>query len=341
MSFLYPLFLAGIAAISLPVILHMIRRHTRKRVTFSSLMFLRTTVPRFRNRSKPENLLLLILRCLIICLLAFAFSRPFFEKAGKDTNAKAGRRVVLLIDTSASMKRENLWKQAADQAQSVLNDIKPTDRLCVMCFDKNVRTLSGFDSWSEMDPAQRIPAIKDEINKLSPTWASTNLGNAMISAAEAIEDDEVNDKLAINERQIILISDLQQGSDIDVLNTYEWPENTELIVKPVVAKKTTNAAMQVMSSSNYTTQSDPNEQIRVRITNSSDASAERFQINWADFKPLNASIKPDSIYVPPGQSIVTELPAGPDEVTGRKLILSGDGQDYDNTLYLAQIWCDR
>ena len=45
MNFLYPLFLAGIAAVGLPIVLHMIRRHTRKRVTFSSLMFLRTTVP--------------------------------------------------------------------------------------------------------------------------------------------------------------------------------------------------------------------------------------------------------------------------------------------------------
>ena len=65
MSFLYPLFLAGITAISLPIILHLIRRHTRKRVTFSSLMFLRTTVPRFKNRSRLENLPLLILRCII------------------------------------------------------------------------------------------------------------------------------------------------------------------------------------------------------------------------------------------------------------------------------------
>ncbi len=335
MSFLYPLFLAGIAAISLPIILHMIRRHTRKRITFSSLMFLRTTIPRFKNRSRPENLLLLALRCLIICLLAIAFSRPFLEKPGKDTTAGIGKRVVLLIDTSASMRREDLWKQATDQAQSVLNDLKPTDRLCVMSFDKNTRTLSGFEMWSELEPAQRVTVVKDEISKLSPTWASTNLGNAMISAAEAIEDDEINDKLLINERQVILISDLQQGSDIDALHTYEWPENTELIVKPVVAKKTTNAAMQVMASSNYTTQSDPNEQLRVRITNSSDASAERFQLSWTDFKPLNYSNKPDSIYVPPGESVVTDLPAGPNEVTGRKLLLSGDGQDYDNTLYLA------
>ena len=48
MSLLYPLFLVGIAAVVLPILLHMIRRHTRDRVTFSSLMFLRPSLPRFR-----------------------------------------------------------------------------------------------------------------------------------------------------------------------------------------------------------------------------------------------------------------------------------------------------
>ncbi|MHC4743458.1 MAG: BatA domain-containing protein, partial [Planctomycetota bacterium] len=36
MNFLYPLFLAGIAAVGIPILLHMVRRRTRKHVTFSS-----------------------------------------------------------------------------------------------------------------------------------------------------------------------------------------------------------------------------------------------------------------------------------------------------------------
>ncbi len=80
MSFLFPLFLAGIAAVGVPIVLHLVRRHTRHHVTFSSLMFLRTTLPRFTSRSRIENILLLILRCIMICLLALAFSRPFFSR---------------------------------------------------------------------------------------------------------------------------------------------------------------------------------------------------------------------------------------------------------------------
>jgi len=80
MSFLAPLFLLGAAAIALPVIFHLIRRTTRERTPFSSLMFLNPSPPRLTRRSRLEHLLLLALRCLVLLLLAAGFARPFFRK---------------------------------------------------------------------------------------------------------------------------------------------------------------------------------------------------------------------------------------------------------------------
>ena len=337
MNFLFPIFLAGVAAISLPIILHMIRRNTRKRVIFSSLMFLRTTMPRFRNRSRPENLLLLILRCIIICLLVLAFMRPFFNKPAETLPVNQGKRTVLLLDTSASMRRAGIWDTAVNQAQSVLEDIKPTDRACVITFDKDTNTIIGFESWSEQEANQRIPAVTKEISNLSPSWSSTNLGNALVTAAEAIEDDEVGTQQPIGQSQIVLISDLQEGSNIDALHNYEWPEGIELVVKSIPAKGTTNAAMQVVTNSNYLTRSDSNAKPRVRIMNSVDAMVEQFQLSWASDSAAIASVKPVDVYVPPGYSIVTDIPAEPNSMTGHELVLSGDNQDFDNALYLAPI----
>ena len=335
MNFLFPIFLAGITAISLPIILHMIRRNTRKRVMFSSLMFLRTTMPRFRNRSRPENLLLLILRCIIICLLVLAFMRPFFNKPIETLPVNQGKRTVLLIDTSASMRRAGIWDRVVNQAQSVLEDIQPTDRASVITFDQNTNTIIGFESWNELDVDQRIPIVTKEISDLSPTWSSTNLGNALVTAAEAIEDDEVSTQQPIGQNQIVLISDLQQGSNIDALHNYEWPGGIELVVKSIPAKGTTNAAMQVVTNRNYLTRSDSNAKPRIRIMNSADAMVEQFQLSWTSDNPTIASEKPLDVYVPPGYSVVTEIPAEPNVITGHKLLLSGDNQDFDNTLYLA------
>ncbi len=336
MSFLYPLFLVGIAAVGLPIVLHMIRRHTRKRITFSSLMFLRTTIPRFKNRSRIENLLLLILRCLILCLLAFGFSRPFFPREAVESRVRLGRRIVLLIDTSASMRRTGMWDQAISEVKSVLEGVSQTDRVCVISFDQSTKTQMGFEQWGTLDPSQRAPIVIENISKLSPGWASTNLGNALVSAAEAIEDDEINDgQQTLAMRQVVLISDLQEGSNLEAMHAYEWPEEMELVVKPVRSRGTTNAALQLVTDRSGLGGSADDNPLGIRIINSSDATAERFQLNWADETAASASSPAVDVYVPPGHSIVVRAPDQADASETRKLILTGDDHDFDNTLYLA------
>jgi len=328
MSFLYPLFLAGIAAIGVPIILHLIRRQTRKRVTFSSLMFLRTTMPRFKSRSRLENLLLLILRCIILCLLAFAFARPFFPR---DTGEKAvhpARRTVLLMDTSASMRRAGMWTRAVSQAASALKDVSPADRVCVMSFDQSAETLMGFEQWAQLDPSRRVSVVTEQISKLSPGWASTDLGHALVTAAEAIEDDEANDaQQSVWTHEVVLISDLQQGADLEALRAYQWPEHTKLTVQFIQAKGTTNATLQLATSP--PSAADPS--IAVRVTNSPDATSERFNLNWAD----EAFGQATDVYVPAGRSIVVRVPAPTDKPTGHRLVLSGDDHDFDNIFYVA------
>src|ERR1044071_1463496 len=112
MSFLAPFFLAGALAVSLPVIFHLIRRTTRERTQFSSLMFLLPSPPRLTRRSRLEHILLLLLRCLVICLLAFGFARPFFKKPVQSEPSAGGRRTVIGGNPSASRRRVVLGADA-------------------------------------------------------------------------------------------------------------------------------------------------------------------------------------------------------------------------------------
>ena len=121
MSFLAPLFLLGGLAVALPVLFHLIRRTARERMPFSSLLFRKPAPPRVTKRSRHEHILLLLLRCLVICLLAFAFARPFVQKPlGADPEADSGRKIFVLVDNGASMKREGLWAEAVDRAKAAL-----------------------------------------------------------------------------------------------------------------------------------------------------------------------------------------------------------------------------
>ena len=330
MSLLYPLFLAGLAAVSLPIVLHMIRRHTSRRVMFSTLMFLRTTAPRLRNRRRLEHVPLLILRCLVVCLLALAFARPFVRRSASTSQVRVGRRLAVLIDTSASMRRAGMWDQAVSEARSALDDAGPADRVCLMSFDRGAQTLLGFEQWASMAPDRRASVALQQVSELSPSWARTDLGHALVTAAEAIEDDEVNEeRQAVGRRQILLISDLQQGSVIEALKAYEWPEQTKLIAKLISPKGTTNAALQLMAGRDRLAPSDEDESPRVRITNSPDATRERFQLSWADESTTT------EVYAAPGRSVVVRAPARTQPSATRRLLLTGDDHDFDNTLYVA------
>ena len=74
MSFLAPIFLLGGLAIAGPVLFHLIRRNTREKFTFSSLMFLRADPPKVTRKSRLEDILLLLVRCALLAVMALAFS---------------------------------------------------------------------------------------------------------------------------------------------------------------------------------------------------------------------------------------------------------------------------
>ncbi len=69
MSFLAPALLAGLAAIAIPVIVHLVQRERRTVVAFPSLMFLRRISRRYIRFQKLRHLLLLLMRVLVLLLI--------------------------------------------------------------------------------------------------------------------------------------------------------------------------------------------------------------------------------------------------------------------------------
>jgi len=326
-NFLYPIFLIGAVAVGVPIILHMIRRHTHKQQLFSSLMFLKESKPRYQKRSKIEHWLLLLLRCLALLLLALAFTRPFFGKPLQTMPGAAINRKVILIDTSASMRREGLWPQVLSRVNSVLHDVEIDDRLCVMTFDRQPRTLIDFESWRRLEPTQRANIISDQVNDITPTWNPTYLDQAFIAAIRMIEEDEIdNQDLSIESQQIILISDLQQGARLDLLHTFQWPQEIHLVTEKITAESTTNASLTLLAEQNIYSSPEEKTQRRVRITNSPDAVRERFVLNWNS--PPELETNSMEVYVPPGQSVVVNIPPAPASL--QQLQITGDDHPFDN-----------
>ena len=140
MSFLAPLFFAGLAAIAVPIIVHLIQRERKDVIEFPSLMFIRKIPYQSVERRRIHNWPLLLLRAAAMALLIAAFARPFFtvdpvRAAAATTGA---REVVILLDRSASMGYGNHWTRAQDEAKKVVGTLSGEDRATLVAFGTNV-----------------------------------------------------------------------------------------------------------------------------------------------------------------------------------------------------------
>ena len=335
MSFLAPLFLIGAAAIAAPIIFHLIRRTSQEKTIFSSLMFLQPTPPRLTRRSRLENIFLLILRCLVLCLLAFGFARPFMQRPLADTPSGRARRVAILVDTSASMRRENLWQQARGKAEDYLRTATPADSMALFTFAQQAHPLLSFEQWSSLSLGDRVSSAMQRLNQTAPSWEGTHLGNALISAVEALEESGSREQQNAAIRQVVVISDLQEGSHLDRLQGYEWPRHVEFIIETMKPRKTSNAGLQLVMEREESDVAAPDAPPKIRVSNSSDSSREQFKVGWmpsGDAAFVGSAI---DVYVPPAQNSIFQAPAVPPGLREQRLALIGDDHDFDNALFIV------
>jgi len=333
MSVLSGIFLLGAAAIAGPILFHLIRRTPKARYEFSSLMFLQPSPPRLTRRSRLDQWLLLLLRSLVILLLAFAFMRPFFRtSASLSPEDIPLRHVALLVDQSASMRRADLWQQAVDEANQILDELEASDEVSLYAFDEDLTPLVTTEETSELDRPQRVELIRSRLGESSPTWMAGNLGAALIGVAERLTaDDDLRQTKAT--LQIVLISDMQSGSQIDRLQTSQWPESVRVDVRTIIPPEDSNARVRLVESN--AAAPSQGQVPRVRVRNTSNSQIDQFEVIWQ--RGEETASRPVSFYVPPGESLVLDVPYEPGTTGPDRLTLAGDGEgmQYDNTFYVV------
>jgi hypothetical protein len=123
MGFLNPLLLFGLAAVSVPIIIHLLNRRKFQKVVWAAMRFIQTSVEKNQKRMRIEDMILLALRCLLLALLALALARPAFKDSGADFLGQSKVTAVVILDNSASMgmsdgtaTRFEKAKKAAEQS---------------------------------------------------------------------------------------------------------------------------------------------------------------------------------------------------------------------------------
>ena len=205
MSFLAPLFFAALAAIGVPVLLHMIQRQRTEVVEFPSLMFVKKIPFHSLRRQRIRHWLLLLLRCAALALLVAAFARPFFESAALVAATGGSSEVVILVDRSYSMGFDNRWERARDAARQVVQRLAPDDEATLIFFDSGAEAANR----STTDRASLLAAIDGA--ELSAR--ATRYGPALQLAQGVLED---SDQPLL---EAVLISDFQRIGVDSAANT--------------------------------------------------------------------------------------------------------------------------
>src|SRR5262249_25862145 len=135
-TFLSPLFLVGVLAAGIPLLIHLSRSRRTKKMRFSTTRFFTEQFLRSYRMSRLKEGFLLLCRVALCALLAMALARPLLLPKGQPFFVKGSRCVVLVLDNWASMgyveDGKTLLERARDAARDVLAGLAPTDTASVV-----------------------------------------------------------------------------------------------------------------------------------------------------------------------------------------------------------------
>ncbi|MFQ6678140.1 MAG: BatA domain-containing protein [Fidelibacterota bacterium] len=209
MTFLSPSLLWGLAAASIPLIIHLISLRQTKEMEFSSIRFLKEMRHESIRKLKIKQWLLILIRTLIIISLVLMLARP--STKGLVSNWSVGEVnsiAIVFIDNSASMA-------LTGENDSILEKAKSQAKMIVRKLDKNT-TIELFQT----NPLKKIFVGRND--------RFQSINNAVNSIPQSVTPDHLWEKVpqvlsSINQRKInkecFILSDFQNLPDSIAVNS--------------------------------------------------------------------------------------------------------------------------
>lgn len=244
MQFLHPWFLLGLAGVSVPIFIHLVKMKARI-VLFPSLRFLQQVDRQVARQKKLQDLLILALRCLTILLLSLALAAPVIGRG----SGSGGTAIVIVLDDSASMglldAEGPVFARAKGMARSILKSLQPGDSACVLT--------SARDPVMSRDGG----ALASELDRVEPSQGAGALGPLVKSGLKLLRE------CAASQRELYVISDFQKRAvDWDRM---DWTlREGNVILMPITSARQDNLSVTSLEPiSPFATEAAP---FRVRAT---------------------------------------------------------------------------
>jgi hypothetical protein len=230
MAFLAPLFLAGLAALVVPILVHLTHKERKDVVVFPSLMFLTRIPYQAVRRQRIRNWLLFALRCLAVILLAIAFSRPFIARAvaAAPVRGLGPKELAILLDRSYSMGYGDRWTRAVSAARSAITGLGSNDRASLIVFDGTAAAAT--------EPTADRAILTTALDRVKPGAGVTRYEPAFKLAQRVLAESK------LPRREVLLISDFQRVG-WDGRDSPSLPAGTTINKVDLADAKTSNVAV--------------------------------------------------------------------------------------------------
>ncbi len=206
MSFTNPALLAGAALFTVPLVIHLLNRQRHKKRPWAAMEFLLRAYQKQRNRLRNENLLLLLLRCLVPVLLALAVARPLLNSAAGLLSGGGLVHHVLVVDGSYSMAvHPDGAPSPFDRARTMVGRLVDRFEQNPNRTDKVTLVLAGVRPRFLVRGDLDLGTLRNQwLGMQRPEHGAGDLTTAMQQVAEAVESSGDSDV------QVYVFTDLQQ-----------------------------------------------------------------------------------------------------------------------------------
>jgi len=197
--------IAGLIAVAIPILIHLLWRQRRVPIVWGAMRFLIEAYKKHRRRLQLEQILLLAVRCLILALLGFALARPLLE--GADFMETGGNRTLYLVlddGLASSVQREDsatAFARHIERAIELVEGLDTGDRVGVITAGRPVDDRLR-------PPTTDHAGVITLLRELEPVLAPTDVPGALDTLASAIEDAEEDSTQIL----VYLLSDFRAGS---------------------------------------------------------------------------------------------------------------------------------
>ena len=223
-SFTSPWYLLGLLGLALPILIHLLTHRQQTRLKFSAVYLLQQAQKRSVRKSRPNKLLLLLLRCLAIGFLCLALANPILSSGGLE-NVLASRPSahVFILDDSYSMSATSDQGTLFDRATQTLTEL--------------IEKLPGNHSFSLVLASNPARVVQDWTGDSGKTlkWlkaAHSSHRTTSIGKAVTMATDLLNTAPQENKRIFILTDMDQNGWDRDEFPTM-LAENSRIQIKVI------------------------------------------------------------------------------------------------------------